>query len=37
MSSQTLKVHISVVRSKLKELTGEEKIESLWGIGYRLS
>lgn len=37
MSSQTLKVHISRVRSKLKELTGEEKIESLWGIGYRLS
>lgn len=37
MSPQTLKVHISRLRSKLKELTGEEKIESLWGIGYRLS
>lgn len=37
MSPQTLKVHVSRLRSKLKELTGEEKIESLWGIGYRLS
>lgn len=37
MSPETLKVHISRLRFKLKDLTGSGIIETLWGIGYRLS
>ncbi len=37
MSYESLKVHLSRLRRKLKDLTGKEWIESIWGIGYHLS
>ena len=32
----TLKVHMSNLRSKIKQHTEEEYIETIWGMGYRL-
>lgn len=32
----TINVHVSNLRSKLKKATGREFIETVWGIGYRL-
>lgn len=32
----TINVHMSNLRSKLKKETGQEYIETVWGIGYRL-
>lgn len=32
----TINVHMSNLRSKLKKATGEEYIETVWGIGYKL-
>ena len=32
----SLKVHISNLRKKLKSISDEEHIESIWGIGFRL-
>lgn len=32
----TINVHLSNLRSKLKKATGQEYIETVWGIGYRL-
>ena len=32
----TINVHISNLRSKLKKQTGKDYIETVWGIGYRL-
>ncbi len=32
----TINVHLSNLRSKLKKATGHEYIETVWGIGYRL-
>lgn len=34
--TKTLDVHISNIRKKIKSITGEEYIETVWGIGYRL-
>ena len=34
--TKTLDVHISNIRKKIKEVTAEEYIETVWGIGYRL-
>lgn len=34
--TKTLDVHISNIRKKIKEVTDEEYIETVWGIGYRL-
>lgn len=34
--TKTLDVHISNIRKKIKEVTSEEYIETVWGIGYRL-
>lgn len=34
--TKTLDVHISHIRKKLKAVTDEEYIETVWGIGYRL-
>lgn len=34
--TKTLDVHISNIRKKIKEITDEEYIETVWGIGYRL-
>ena len=33
----TINVHMSNLRSKLKKVTGQEYIETVWGIGYKLS
>lgn len=32
----TINVHISNLRNKLKKATGQEFVETVWGIGYRL-
>ena len=32
----TINVHMSNLRSKLKKATGQEYIETVWGIGYKL-
>lgn len=32
----TLKVHMSNIRNKLRQYDGEEYIETVWGMGYRL-
>ncbi len=32
----SLKVHISNLRKKLKEITGEDYIETVWGIGFKM-
>lgn len=34
--TKTLDVHISNIRKKIKRVTQEEYIETVWGIGYRL-
>lgn len=34
--TKTLDVHISNIRKKIKEITPDEYIETVWGIGYRL-
>lgn len=35
--TKTLDVHISNIRKKIKAITGEEYIKTIWGIGYRLA
>ncbi len=32
----TINVHVSKLRNKLKKVSGREHIETVWGIGYRL-
>ena len=32
----TINVHMSNLRSKLKKATGKDYIETVWGIGYKL-
>ena len=34
---KTINVHISNIRKKLKIVTEEEYIETVWGIGFRLA
>ena len=34
--TKTLDVHISNIRKKIKAVTDEEYIDTVWGIGYRL-
>ena len=34
--TKTLDVHISNIRKKIKKITEEEYIETVWGIGYRI-
>lgn len=34
--TKTLDVHISNIRKKIKQVTTDEYIETVWGIGYRL-
>lgn len=36
-TGSSLKTHISHLRGKLREASGREYIESVWGIGFRLS
>lgn len=33
----SLKVHISNIRKKIRKITDEEYIESIWGIGFKMS
>lgn len=33
----SLKIHISHLRKKLREISGKDYIESVWGIGFRLN
>ena len=33
----SLKVHISNIRKKIKKVSDENYIESVWGIGFKLS
>lgn len=35
-TESTLKVHISNIRIKLREMTGKDYIEAVWGIGFKL-
>ena len=35
-ADNTVNVHVSNLRSKLKKVTGHDYIETVWGIGYRL-
>lgn len=35
--TKTLDVHISNIRKKIKKLSDQEYIETVWGIGYRLA
>lgn len=34
--TKTLDVHISNIRKKIKRLTDDEYIETVWGIGYKM-
>lgn len=36
-TENSLKTHISHLRSKLREITGKDYVESVWGIGFRLN
>ena len=36
-TESSLKTHISHLRTKLREVSGKEYIESVWGIGFRFS
>ena len=35
-TESSLKVHVSHLRGKLREITGKDYIEAIWGIGFRL-
>ncbi len=36
-TENSLKTHVSHLRSKLREATGKDYVEAVWGIGFRLS
>jgi two-component system, OmpR family, response regulator len=36
-TENSLKTHVSHLRGKLREISGREYIEAVWGIGFRLS
>ena len=36
-NDNTLNVHMSRLRQKLKKVSSEEYIQTLWGLGYRIS
>ena len=33
----SLKVHISHLRTKLRKISGQDGIEAVWGIGFKLN
>ena len=35
-TESSLKTHISNLRGKLRAVTGEDYVEAVWGIGFRL-
>ena len=36
-TESSLKIHVSNLRKKLREADGQEHIEAVWGIGFRLT
>lgn len=36
-TESSLKIHVSNLRRKLREATGTDFIESVWGIGFKLN
>lgn len=36
-TENSLKIHVSNLRKKLREVSGKDYIEAVWGIGFRLS
>lgn len=36
-TENSLKTHVSHLRGKLREITGKDYVESVWGIGFRLN
>ena len=36
IDENSLKVHLSNIRKKIKKVSDNEYIESVWGIGYKL-
>lgn len=36
VSSKTVMVHVSHLRDKIEEVTGEKVIETVWGVGYKV-
>ena len=36
-TESSLKMHVSNLRRKLREANGQESIEAVWGIGFRLA
>ena len=36
-TESSLKIHISNLRKKLRDVTGQDHIESVWGIGFKLN
>ena len=34
--ASSLKVHISTLRKKLRDVNGKDYIEAVWGIGFKL-
>ena len=36
-TESSLKIHISNLRKKLRDITGQDHIESVWGIGFKLN
>ncbi len=37
LDETSLKVHISNIRKKIKKVSNENYIESVWGIGFKMS
>ena len=35
-TESSLKIHVSNLRKKLREASGKDYIEAVWGIGFRL-
>ena len=36
-TESSLKIHVSNLRKKLRDVTGADCIESVWGIGFKLN
>ena len=35
-TENSLKQHVSNLRKKIEKLTGSDRIENIWGVGFRL-
>ena len=36
-TESSLKIHVSNLRKKLREISGKDYIEAVWGIGFKMS